>query len=212
MDVKLIRREHHLQQLAGENGSMQGVTSQYVANGGDGEMVVAVPTMLSHRFKQWSDGNKEVARIDQNVYSSQSFTAEFEIFECKLTYHLSEGGICLTNNLAQTVLPGGSPTPVEVKAALGYVFVGWSDGIKTKIRTDNNVLTDKTVTVLFECVHFLKWSEDFEFGEEQLNDWIPAKPFEGKGWLLSKQTDLPEIATPSGYCLLLDPRRDNATP
>lgn len=74
------------------------------------------------------------------------------------------------------------------------------------------MLTDKTVTVLFECVHFLKWSEDFEFGEEQLNDWIPAKPFEGKGWLLSKQTDLPEIATPSGYCLLLDPRRDNATP
>ena len=45
-----------------------------------------------------------------------------------------------------------------------------------------------------------------------MNDWIPAKPFEGKGWLFSKQIDLFEIAAPSGYCLLLDPRRDNATP
>ena len=64
VDVKLIRREHHLQNVAGENGSVQGVTSQYVADGGDGEMVVAASTMLSHRFKQWSDGNKDAVRID----------------------------------------------------------------------------------------------------------------------------------------------------
>lgn len=212
VEVRLSKKEHHLQYVAGDNGSVQGVTSQYVADGADGEMVVAVPTKISHRFKQWSDGYREAARTDKNVHSSQTLTAEFEAFECQLTYHLSEGGICLTNNLTQTVLPGGNATPVEVKAALGYVFVGWSDGLKTKIRTDNKVLSDMTVTALFERAHFLKWSEDFEFGENQLADWKLAKPFEGKGWLFSKQADLPEIATPRGYCLLLDPRTDNATP
>ena len=208
----LLKKAHHLQYVAGANGCLQGMVSQYVADGEDGETVVAVPTQITYRFKQWSDGNLDAARTDKDVQSDLMVTAEFETFECHLTYQLTAGGICTTNNLSQTLNPGTDAEPVEVEASEGYVFVGWSDGVTAKRRTDKNVLNDLSVTALFERAHRLKWAEDFELGESQLNDWSFAKPFEGRGWLFSPVSALPEVMTPRGNFLLVDPRQDNAQP
>ncbi|MGP1362935.1 MAG: S8 family serine peptidase [Bacteroides sp.] len=214
LEVKatLSKKKHHLQYVTGANGVLQGASSQYVADGGDGETVVAVPSTITHRFKQWSDGNREAARKDMSVHGDLNVTAEFEAFDCKLTYSLAEGGKWVTHNAMQTVTPGNDAATVTVEALAGYVFVGWSDGVKEKSRTDRRVLKDLSVTAFFARAHLLKWTEDFELGEIQIADWDFAKPFEGRGWLFSPVAALPEISSPRGNFLLLDPRNDNARP
>ncbi|MDR3317958.1 MAG: hypothetical protein LBS99_00785 [Clostridiales bacterium] len=65
-----------------------------------------------------------------------------------LTYAAQAGG-AITGNLSQTVQQNGNGTIVTAVANDGYEFIGWSDGVTTTSRTDNNVTANKSVTAQF---------------------------------------------------------------
>lgn len=61
---------------AGMGGTISGSATQVVSSGGSGTPVTAV-TNLYFQFTQWNDGNTNATRIDSNITSNQSFSAQF---------------------------------------------------------------------------------------------------------------------------------------
>ena len=133
--------------LAGENGSLEGETTQTVQITLDGTPVTAVPDD-NYYFVQWSDGNTDNPRIDQNVTEDITVTAEFAIYTYTLTYLADTGG-SLEGETDQTVDHGQDGTPVTAVPDANYHFSQWSDGIADNPRTDENVTEDIEVTAEF---------------------------------------------------------------
>lgn len=74
---------HTITYVAGANGVIAGKTTQTIANGADGEPVVAV-ALTGYNFSAWSDSYSKPAgiaeagyRIDENVAASATRTATF---------------------------------------------------------------------------------------------------------------------------------------
>ncbi|GEM_PF-6451792 len=67
---------HTIIYTAGANGTLTGSTTQTVNNGSDGITVTAVPNVGFH-FVDWSDASTTSTRIDTNITSDHSFTANF---------------------------------------------------------------------------------------------------------------------------------------
>lgn len=53
---------------------------------------------------------------------------------------------------AQKVFPYGSASSVTVEPALGYQFVGWSDGVTSATRSDENITSDISVSPICEMI------------------------------------------------------------
>ncbi len=71
-----------------------------------------------------------------------------ELF-CTVTY-LTEGEGDILGESDQTVPVGGDATTVTAVPQDGWIFVKWSDGVKTPERTDGGVSDDLEVTAVFE--------------------------------------------------------------
>ena len=70
---------HTLNYTAGDNGIVVGRKIQLVADGADGEYVVAVPDD-GYEFSKWSDNDSTIAvRQDTDVSNDVDATAEFEV-------------------------------------------------------------------------------------------------------------------------------------
>ncbi len=133
---------------AGAGGTITGTSPQTVNYNASGTAVTAVANSGYH-FVNWSDGITTAARTDANVTANKSVTANFAIdVYYTLTYTAGTGGT-ITGTSPQSVLSGGSGSAVTAVANSGYYFTGWSDGIATAARTDNNVLANKSVTANF---------------------------------------------------------------
>ena len=132
---------------AGDGGSISGEVTQDVVRGEDGSPVEAVPDE-GHYFESWSDGSTENPRTDENVTEDLSVTAAFEPYTYTLTYN-SGGGGYIFGESTQEVAHGEDGSRVEAVPAIGYYFVGWSDGQTTRRRTDRNVTEDIGVTAEF---------------------------------------------------------------
>jgi len=140
--------QYTLTYLAGENGSIKGVSTQTVDHGGTGSRVTAVPTDGYH-FESWSDGLAVAGRIDSDVTADLSVRAGFAINRYTLTYEAEENG-SIDGVSLQTVDHGSAGTPVTAVADKGFHFVSWSDGVPTAQRIDSNVINELTVSALFE--------------------------------------------------------------
>lgn len=208
----LHKRVYTLTYLADEHGVIQGTTEQLVAEGAAGTPVVAIPNDASYRFVGWDDDYASAARIDKNVHQNLTVKAEFERITYTLHYIINEGGEVAEGNPLQTVYKGADGQAISVRAKTGYLFLGWSDGVKESTRTDVTVMTDLTVEALFVKPYLLTWSEDFELGAENLKNWAFAKPevASHRGWLYADKSTL--ISTPgvSGKALMIDPKGDNS--
>lgn len=76
------------------------------------------------------------------------------LFTCptySVTYTASTGGT-ISGTISQTIVEGFDATTVTAAADTGYVFTGWSDGVMTLSRTDNDVVSNLTVSALFTPV------------------------------------------------------------
>lgn len=73
---------------------------------------------------------------------------EEEIIEIQVSYIAGEGGY-LEGDEDQLVVKGGSTTPVLVVADDGWIFDGWSDGVKAVSRMDSNITEELVVEALF---------------------------------------------------------------
>lgn len=158
--VKAVFRQvepiYLLEYSAGEGGTLEGKTSQYVVNGRSASQVVAIPEE-GYEFVRWSDGVTTAERTDTAVAGDITVTAIFEkLDKYTLTYTAGLGGY-IEGNESQTVQKGESGQTVTAVAYEGYEFVGWSDDVTTADRTDINVTNDITVTAIFvvlDTTHF----------------------------------------------------------
>jgi uncharacterized repeat protein (TIGR01451 family) len=75
---------------AGPNGTIDGGTSQTVANHGSGTAVTAMPDP-GHVFSQWSDGSTANPRTDTNVTANVNVTANFVANLPNLSLTISAG-------------------------------------------------------------------------------------------------------------------------
>jgi hypothetical protein len=142
---------------AGANGSILGAVSQNVLPGSSGETVVAVPDP-GYSFAMWSDGVKTATRRDANVTSGINVTAVFVAEGAHVLLYVAGEGGTIRGNAIQEVAPGGSGAPVEAAQNPGYVFVSWSDGLTSAVRTDANIKSDVIFTAQFAKIHYLRYS------------------------------------------------------
>lgn len=71
--------------------------------------------------------------------------------EFTLSYAAEEGGR-IDGAAAQKVKKGECGATVTAVAEEGYAFAGWSDGVKTAERQDENVTKNITVTAQFDRI------------------------------------------------------------
>jgi hypothetical protein len=123
--------------LAGQGGSIQGKTEQVILYGENTEEVTAIPD-VGYRFIQWSDGLTTSRRLDENITSELTLTAQFELREFIVRYIATTGGY-IDGNADQTVLYGYDAEEVTAVPTEGYVFARWSDGNTNPKRQDRNI-------------------------------------------------------------------------
>ncbi len=185
INLMLLKKEFTLTYTTDGNGLLQGLSTQKVASGRDGEQVIAVPKDNRYRFKEWSDNHStDPVRTDLKVTGNVTAKAEFEAFKYKLIYTVSEGGTFTTAETTkhQEVIQGTDGQSVTVAPEANYVFLGWSDGITSLTRTDQKVMRDLNVTARFAKPRLLTWTEDFEFNAANMEMWNFQKPRTGAGW------------------------------
>ena len=136
--------------VSDENGSIEGKAEQIVGKGEDATTVTAVPNE-GYQFVKWSDGVETATRTDLCIEKDLKVTAEFEIKICVVEYHKYVIGnlyeyktTTRTRNYGETVT-----YPLNETLDSGrFVFVEWSDGVKTATRTDV-VTVDMSLTAYF---------------------------------------------------------------
>ncbi len=133
--------------FADTGGTINGETSQTVEYGASAQSVVAVPNE-GYEFIGWSDGVQTAIRNDNNVVEDISATALFAKKVFTVHYQSSTGGT-INGEISQTVEYGASAQSVVAIPNEGYEFIGWSDGVQTAIRNDNNVVGNISATALF---------------------------------------------------------------
>jgi len=109
--------------------------------------VTAVPAE-HHHFVSWSDGMSTPNRTDLNVMADLVVTASFAINQYNLSYNADKHG-SIDGVKLQKVNHDGTGKMVMAKPAVGYHFVGWSDGLTTAKRTDTDVKADLAVSANF---------------------------------------------------------------
>ena len=142
---------YYLNYLADEGGNVEGETFQTIYENGSGLPVTAIADE-GFTFTGWSDGMLTAERTDENITANLTVIAQFEkIPEYTLTYEAQEGGY-LEGETTQTVQQKESGTTVKAVAQEGYTFIGWSDGMLTAERTDENITANLTVIAQFEKI------------------------------------------------------------
>ena len=154
--------QYTLTYTAGDNGSIEGPTSQVVDHGADGESVTAVP-LEHHYFSTWSDGVRTPSRTDRAVMTDIDLTADFEINRYTLSYAAGKNGR-IDGVEHQTVNHGQDGSKVTAVAREGYHFTAWNDGLNTPDRTARAVTADRNVTAQFEVNQYTLTYEPGEHG------------------------------------------------
>ncbi len=126
-DPDLSATVYYVNYVAGPNGSISGEATQEVLYNGSTTAVTAIPD-ANYEFTGWSDGSTATPRSDDNVTTSQTYTAQFAVIPpvvVNVGATGSQGGATLEGQLTQ----GGS--------ADAWIYWGASDGGTTAGNWDN---------------------------------------------------------------------------
>lgn len=140
--------------LAGPNGSIVGNTMQTVEHGASGVLVSAVADE-GHHFVQWSDGRTAISRIDTNITSDFSVTAEFAINQYSLFINFNGSGrVTIDDNPYQpVVLSHGRVITLQATPAEGYRFNSWTGSVESdQAQIEVEMTGNTSLTVNFEEV------------------------------------------------------------
>lgn len=143
------------------NGTVIGKTTQALLSGQTGESVTAVPDD-GYKFVNWSDGIKTATRQDTVTLAGKKVTAYFRKLETFTVEYFSYGVFGhVEGKLIQEVTEGGSTTEVTavIDAADG-VFKGWSDGVTSLTRKDENVSCNMRIEALFSSGGYIEYVVD----------------------------------------------------
>ena len=133
------------------DGSSPYVTGSTVTVLGQGSL-----TRTGYTFNNWNtasdgSGTSYAPAATFTITSNTTLYAQWTLIPpvtYTLTYTAGPNG-SITGTSPQTVVSGGSGTPVTAVANAGYHFVNWSDASTSNPRTDVNVTADITVTANF---------------------------------------------------------------
>ncbi len=144
-----------LEYEAGQGGSVSGETKQYVANGGTGAAVRAVPER-GYVFVGWDDGYPNALRQDTGVTANIKHIAKFEKAQYVVRFYLPDGTVA-TEEVVQyqsrpTKVPSAETDP-RMKV-YGYKFVGWVPNDYSEITRDTDIFPsyERTATDVFVTI------------------------------------------------------------
>ncbi|MDQ2076131.1 InlB B-repeat-containing protein [Marinimicrobium sp. ABcell2] len=146
VSASFARKQYTLNYIAGENGRIQGETTQRVFHGGDGQEVIAIADE-GYEFMGWNDAADSSSRIDQNVTESLELYASFA-FVHTATYSVEFGGM-VQGRTTQFVTDGADTSAVTAVPFEGYQFTSWSDGSTANPRVDNQLVSSLSVMAQF---------------------------------------------------------------
>ena len=130
------------------NGRIEGTSKQKIQPGGNGTMVLAIPN-VGYQFVEWSDGEKNATRTEENVNQDITVTAKFEEITYAIAY-TTDGNGTINGEVSQTIKVGGNATVVTAIPNRGYKFIKWSDGNTNSTRNDLNIMSDNVYIAEFE--------------------------------------------------------------
>jgi uncharacterized repeat protein (TIGR02543 family) len=130
-----------------ENGKLDGDTTQTIKYKEDGSKVEAKPD-TGYKFKKWSDGSDDDSRKDENIDEDLTVTAEFEKEEYTLKYEAGSHG-SINGDTEQKVKYKEDGEEIVAVPDNGYRFSGWSDGKNERVRTDNDIKENLTLSASF---------------------------------------------------------------
>ncbi|MDE7087844.1 MAG: InlB B-repeat-containing protein, partial [Clostridia bacterium] len=136
-----------VQYIAGSNGKIEGKSSQTVNMYDNSAEVTAVPNE-GYAFVGWSDDVSEATRFEKSVECDVKVYAKFEPKTYGVKFSAGANG-AIEGECEQAVIQGKEISSVTAKPDWGYVFTGWSDGVKTATRSDI-VKADIQATAYFE--------------------------------------------------------------
>lgn len=113
----LAANSYQLQYTAGENGSLNGETTQTVEHGADGTPVEAIPNQGYH-FVNWSDGNTDNPRTDLNVTGPIEATAQFDVNSYTIIATADENGTI--DPLGELFFDGGQNASFDILPDEGH--------------------------------------------------------------------------------------------
>ena len=133
-----------------EHGSVSGELVQTAYEGESFKTVIAIAEE-GYEFAEWSDGVTTPERTD-NALSDINATAIFvPKMICTVYYSFGTGGT-VQGKRTQNVLIGNSTEEVTAVADEGYVFIGWSDGVKSATRSDIATQNNVFYLAMFELI------------------------------------------------------------
>ncbi len=137
--------------LAGEHGSINGEAIQIVDHGSDGIAVTAVPD-AGYTFASWSDGSTANPRVDQNVTTDLTLTANFG--QNLYTIQASSDATGSINPSGEITVAEGSNQSFTITADEGYhiddVSVDAVSAGAVSNYTFENIQEDHTIHASFE--------------------------------------------------------------
>lgn len=129
-----------LEYEAGQGGSISGETRQYVANGGTGAAVRAVPER-GYVFVSWDDNYPNALRQDNGVTANITHTAKFEKAKYVVRFYLPDGTVATEEVVQYESRPTKIPSPdTDPRMKVyGYKFNGWVPNNFTSITRDTDI-------------------------------------------------------------------------
>ncbi len=129
-------------------GTIVGNTTQKLYANEYGEEVTAVPDE-GYLFVGWTDGVTTQKRTDKSLESISVRALFAEAIEVR--YIADVGGI-IVGKAEQTIPKGRNTEKVTAVPCDGYVFVDWSDLLRTEERYETEVSKSKTLIAYFEPI------------------------------------------------------------
>lgn len=157
---------HVVHYIAGEGGIIEGEKNQIVKEGEATSAVIAVPNE-GYYFVEWDDGNINAGRTDKDLIKAVTFKARFERITYECNYYAGTHGR-VEGETKQIIYYKENASSVTAIADEGFEFTGWSDGVDTATRNDNQLLQDLNVTAMFGRRE-KTFKLDYKFGESETN-------------------------------------------
>ena len=147
--AKFIKKVYTVTYETDGNGYIDGESGQNVKFDENGTLVRAIPNE-GYEFSEWSDGVKDASRQDKNIAGNVSVTAKFTKKTFKVKYAaLGPAGGRIRGKMDQIVEWGETTETVVAVPQEGYIFIGWSDGVETAERFDEDLRQNLSVTAYF---------------------------------------------------------------
>jgi parallel beta-helix repeat protein len=120
------------------------ILKSQTVNHGTGATPPPDPEREEYTFKGWDEAF-------DTITADLTVTAQYVKKTYQVTYSAGDNGT-ITGPTQQIVTHGYNSEPVTAEPDTGYHFAKWSDGVTANPRTDENVISDISVTAVFDYI------------------------------------------------------------